>query len=213
MTNNINYIQENNLSEAWAKAFLKTMEPGFTEIAPLIVTVKGFTDGIADEVHLIRNALDDALLKQGKSSCDTIASTIFPQSLWNPNRKRQLLYDRYTNIQPRITKCPANKFGIYFNRLIAFENGDDTVNQLEHIIETWHQGNHRRSALQASIFDPRKDHKHSRQRGFPCLQQVVFAPQGPNGEDGFAIIGFMLCSTFLQRRMEIILAFADSESS
>jgi len=184
------HIEEYNLSVAWAKAFLKAMESGFTEITPLVITVKGLTDSVADDGTLIRNALDEALLKQGKSSCDTIANTIFPQSLWNPKRERQLLYDRYTNIQPRLKKCPANKLGIYFNRLIAFEDGDRAVNQLEHVIETWHRGNHRRSALQASIFDPRKDHKHSRQRGFPCLQQVVFAPQGKNGEDGFAIIGF-----------------------
>ena len=38
-----------------------------------------------------------------------------------------------------------------------------------------------RSALQAAIFDPTKDHTNQRMRGFPCLQQVAFAPQGADG--------------------------------
>ena len=51
------------------------------------------------------------------------------------------------------------------------------VNQLDHIIDTFRRGNHRRSALQVSIFDPTRDHKHCRQLGFPCLHQVAFLPE------------------------------------
>src|SRR5581483_8277951 len=37
-------------------------------------------------------------------------------------------------------------------------------------------GNHRRSALQATLVNPFLDAKHSRQLGFPCLHQVSFLP-------------------------------------
>jgi hypothetical protein len=193
------HIEEQNLSFAWAKAFLKVMEPGVDEITPLIVSVNGFTDGIPKENHFVKEALDKALMDQGESVSHTIANTIFPRSLWNQRSERKLLYERYKNALQRIKKCPANKLGIYFNRLIAFENGQVAVNQLEHIIDTWHRGNHRHSALQAAIFDPRKDHKHSRQRGFPCLQQVDFAPIGPNGKEGLIVIGFYATQYIFQK--------------
>jgi thymidylate synthase len=60
------------------------------------------------------------------------------------------------------------------------------VNQLKHVIETFRNGNHRHSALQASIFDPTRDHTHNRQRGFPCLQQVAF--EASDGE--LTVTGF-----------------------
>jgi hypothetical protein len=43
---------------------------------------------------------------------------------------------------------------------------------------SYESGNHRRSALQATVFDPTKDHTKQRQRGFPCMQQVSFALVG-----------------------------------
>ena len=97
---------------------------------------------------------------------------------------RHQLYDRYRRIIPRVLRYRLNRYGVYFQRLIGYDH-DDTykngINQLEHIIQTWYRGNHRKSALQAAIFDPRKDHTNQRMRGFPCLQQVAFAPQGVDG--------------------------------
>ena len=42
--------------------------------------------------------------------------------------------------------------------MVVGSDGNNGVNQLEHIIQTWHKGNHRRTALQAGLFDPLKDH-------------------------------------------------------
>ena len=78
----------------------------------------------------------------------------------------------------------------YFNRLINFGEVDNPINQLEFIINTWSRKNHRHSALQAAIFDPKIDHSHQRQLGFPCLQHVVFHYDGVNGCNGLSIIGF-----------------------
>ena len=174
------------------------MEEG--EIAPLSVVIRGFPDGEPMEVAPIRELLDDALGADEKAlSCHEVANTIFPNSLWNPRADRQQLYERYRRIMPRVLRDRRNRYGVYFQRLIAFGHDaayEGGVNQLEHIIQTWHGGNHRRSALQAAIFDPRKDHTNQRMRGFPCLQQVAFAPQAP---EGLAVTGFYATQYIFER--------------
>jgi thymidylate synthase len=179
-------IEEQNLSHAWAKAFLKLMSPGVREIQPLLIIINKFESNIPIEDSEIREAVDNSLKRYGKSSCHTVANTIFPKSLWNQNIKRDFLYKRYLEILPRLRKCPKNRYGLYFERLINFGQERPQKNQIEHIIKTYLGGNHRRSALLASIINPYVDHTHQKQRGFPCLQQVSFTPFG-NGS--LSIIG------------------------
>ncbi|MGH9352993.1 MAG: thymidylate synthase [Terriglobia bacterium] len=167
-----------NLSLAWAEVFFKFMEPGRSELAPAVITISKFDErSLPVQIPEIQRAVDAV----NGQSCRTIASTIFPSSLWSPGIEddAQRLYDRYDRVWPVVSKCRPNSKGVYFRRLTAFSpagsaNDLAPVNQLKHIIETYKQGNHRHSALQASIFDPTRDHTHSRQRGFPCLQQVAF---------------------------------------
>ena len=190
-------IEEDNLSVAWAKALFRVVEGG--EVSPLTVVIRGFTDGQPMEVAQVRRLLDDALGADAKGVVKEVANTIFPSSLWNSQADRQQLYERYLRIMPRVLKDSRNKYGVYFQRLIAY--GHDAaynggVNQLEHIIQTWHGGNHRRSALQAAIFDPTKDHTNQRMRGFPCLQQVAFAPQGA---DGLTVTGLYATQYIFER--------------
>ena len=177
---------------------MKVFEAG--EVSPLIVVIEGINGPIPPEVQEVRRALDRELELQHTSlSCQTVASTIFPTSLWNPESNRHDLYDRYRRIYGRVKKHPRNRYDVYFQRLIGFgwdASFDNGVNQLEHIIKTWHRGNRRRSALQASIVDPRKDHTHQRQRGFPCLQQVAFAR---DGKDGLAVTGFYATQYMFER--------------
>ena len=92
-----------------------------------------------------------------------------------------------------------NKNGLYFQRLIPYgwdEDSGNSFNQLEHIIQTWHKGNHCRTALQAGLFDPHKDHTNQRQRGFPCLQQVSFAPCD---DGGLSITGYYATQYVVER--------------
>lgn len=172
-------IKDSNLSYAWAKAFLEAMKPDIGEILPLVVSITGFVKSRPIENSSIKLLLDNALKEKGQYSCDAVASTIFPLSLWNPNTEREHIFDRYKSLLPQLKQlAPRNKHGLYFERLIAF--GPNQFNQLEHIISTYMGGNHRRSALQASIFDPAIDHTNQRQRGFPCMQHVIFAPTEKN---------------------------------
>ena len=191
-------IEEDNLSVAWAKAFLHVVDAG--EIATLIVVIREFTDGQPMEVAPIRLLLDDALGSDDKGlSCHEIANTISPISLWNPQADRHQLYDRYRRIMPRVLGNRRNRYGVYFQRMIAFDHDaafQGGVNQLEKIIQTWHGGNRRRSAFQAAIFDPRKDHSNQPLRGFPCLQQVAFAQQG---SDGLSVTGFYATQYIFER--------------
>ena len=190
-------VDENNLSVAWAKVFLQVFQEG--EISPVVVVIRDIGDEGPEEAPQIRGALDQLLEEDGKGlSCNTVANTIFP-SIWNPHADRQELYVRYRRILPRLRKNPRNRYGLYFQRLISYgADGDGVggVNQLEHIIQTWHKGNHRRTALQAGLFDPLKDHTHQPVRGFPCLQQVSFARCG---DDGLSITGYYATQYVVER--------------
>ena len=171
-------IEERNLSVAWGKAFLEVFKA--SEVSPLVVVIKDLNGGEPPEVPTIRKALDQALEAQVRGSCHTVANTIFPSEMWNPELGRGELFERYLRALPLLRKHKGNRNGLYFERLISFGQSDrfgDGVNQLDHVIRTWNAGNPRRSALQASVFDPHRDHTNQRQRGFPCLMQLAFDPQ------------------------------------
>jgi len=166
-------IASDNLSVAWARAFARVLERGPTP--SLLVQIDTSESGIAEDSQ-IRDHLVRALSCRGLSSINTVANTIFPDSLWNPDQPRQSLFDRYRAIWPRVKKCRANRNGVYFQRLIGFpEFGAGEANQLDYIIRTYTGGNHRHSAHQASVYAPTIDATNQRQRGFPCLQQVAFS--------------------------------------
>lgn len=196
-------IVEENLSYAWGRAFLAASARGVNELVPLLVTVTDFSESLPSVDHVIREALDNCLEANGRQSCHTVANTIFPASLWNSGAERQRLYDRYLAILPRLRRMhTGNRYGLYFERLIVHGGQDDKdkVNQLEHIVTTWQLGNHRRSALQAAILEPVADHTDQRQRGFPCLQHVIFTPLGePLGAAGLAVTGVYATQYLFER--------------
>ena len=143
------------------------------EISGLSITINGFdTDGNVNEDASIRNKMDYALEQNNKQSITTVANTIFPVNLWNPDYDRQTLYKRYRNIFKNIKKCPLNKDGIYFERIINFSDG---LNQLDEIIKFYESGRRRRSAFQIAVWDPKRDLKNLPYSIFPCLQHLVFS--------------------------------------
>lgn len=187
-------ILGDNLSEAWARAFMLSYKVPQGIIAPGIVSFLVDEKNSAWELENsdIRDAVDEQLDKleicsANQSNIETVAGTIFPESIWKRcGGDRDALRDKYLKMWPQIKKCSANKWGTYFKRLISY--GDKGVNQLQAIIDAWDKKILRRSALQAGIFDPCRDHRLVPFLGFPCLQQVVFHPIGPKGRDGMKII-------------------------
>ncbi len=179
-------IDKENLSHAWAEAFLHIIDNPGKEISPLVVSITGFNDGIPNEDIDIRQSLDKCLADNGEQKIHTVANTIFPDSLWRRSKyQRNELFERYLKFLPRakaIKHCKQkNRRGLYFERLIAFGSGPCDGNQLEYIISEYRvRPGVRRSMFQASIFDPGRDHVRSAQLPFPCLQHVSFVPQVEN---------------------------------
>ena len=168
-------IDDTNLSNAWCRVLDHTIKNSGYEITPLIITLSDF-----NELEKIKSNLNISLINEGFDSIDTVSETIFPNSLYQiSNRNRTKLYKVYlNNVLPRITKIDtANGRGTYFARLIAYDDGVNKkkINQLEIIISSLlDKTNNRRSKLQASIFDPTKDHVNGPYQKFPCLQHVTF---------------------------------------
>src|SRR5438876_2754260 len=174
------FLSSDNLSHAWVAAFRSLMESGVTSLQPLVVVVTGFDDdGLPHEDQVVRQSLDAALEScDTRLSAETVANTIFPHSLWRPGVPRDRFFERYRRLEPRLKrKDRRNSHGRYFDRLIGW--GTDRPaggNQLQHILRCYAEGVRRKPALQASTFDPARDLTFERRRGFPCLQQVAFAP-------------------------------------
>src|SRR5260370_34128246 len=112
------------------------MERGASEIAPAIITMTDLDErSLPRQIPEIGKAIDAV----NKQSYRTVASTIFPNSLWTPDAKddAQRLYTRYERVWGTIAKCPANSKGVYFRRLTAYEPRSEAqshrpVNQLAH---------------------------------------------------------------------------------
>lgn len=147
--------------------------PGVREVNGLSVTINKFTkDGTVIEDIGIRHKLDSALARLKLQTIETVANTIFPLSLWNPQLDRQILFMRYEAILPKIkSNCRHNRQGTYFERMTNFGG---KLNQLDKVIIIYESGITRRSAHQVAIWDPLRDLKKRPYSEFPCLQHLVF---------------------------------------
>jgi hypothetical protein len=195
------FITSNNLSTAWSRVYLHILDNPGTEISPLIVSITGFNDnGEAREDAEVRKTLDAVLSDEDKVNVEDAAYTIFPQRLWQMAKgDRQRLFQMYRDWAFPAYKASNRRLngrGLYFERLIAFGGGPEAGNQLEWILKQYKQKpSIRRSMLQASIFDPTRDHVAQAQLGFPCLQHVSFLP----GKDGLSMNAFYATQQLLYR--------------
>jgi hypothetical protein len=177
-------LEDEDLACAWGRALVHVVDHPGTAISPLIISLTGFADGGTKEDPIIRAALDAALNEESMQSVHTVANTIFPQSLWRIcGNDRGLLYSKYLSSVPRYRALAPSKNarGLYFERLIHFAPTGvataNAVNQLEFIITAFTaKKGVRVSMLQASVFDPTRDHTRAAQLGFPCLQHISFVP-------------------------------------
>ncbi|MGB6302074.1 MAG: hypothetical protein WBF90_38700 [Rivularia sp. (in: cyanobacteria)] len=178
-------IEDTNLSHAWGDAFLKIIDNSGEEISPLVITLSGFNNGFIDEDETIVKALDNCLSAHNKKTVSKVSETIFPSSMWELFKdNRQELFSNYIHS----IKSAANRKDScrYFERLIAFGSGPHNGNQLEHIISEYNSVYNsntskrtgvRKSMFQASIFDPKRDHKgNCIFLPFPCLGHISFVP-------------------------------------
>jgi hypothetical protein len=169
-----------NVSRAWRRAFVAAYDSQGHEAIGLAVEIRSPDQTLSEDAG-VRARLDTLLdelhstAPKRRAGIDTVSSTIFPRSMWNPKLPRQELFLRYERIVSRLKKDPRNSHGTYFARFLEHD-------QLDHVIGTRvEKGNRRRSAYQLSVFDPSMDHGHWRQRGFPCLHQVSLVPDEDEG--------------------------------
>ncbi|HLP90425.1 MAG TPA: hypothetical protein VK184_17800 [Nostocaceae cyanobacterium] len=190
-------ISETNLSHAWGKAFLHTLNYG--EISPLIISVSGFRNGEPEEDLDIRHILDNTLKAHKEQVVHTVANTICPAN-YRRKLNREEFFNTYLKILDKVKTLAKskNRRGIYFERLIAFGSDTNSGNQLEFIISQYKSRKEvRRSMLQASIFDPKRDHITSAQLGFPCLQHLSFVPN--NKKETLSLNAFYATQQIFQK--------------
>ena len=174
-------IDDTNLSRAWARLLLQVLDNAGTEVAPLILSLSGFAEDAATiEDPAVRQGLDRLLEIKDRIVVEKVAFTIFPQRLWEMSRSdRNRLFSLYCKTFPRwqAMNRRANGRGMYFERMVMYGRGPCGGNQLKWILSQFNSRKGvRRSMLQATTFDPGRDHVASAQLGFPCLQQVSFEP-------------------------------------
>lgn len=162
-------IVGNNVSEAWLKASHYLDQVGGKSYN-LIVQVLNPVD---EEIR-IRTAVNEKF--QRYPSIETVASTIFPRGLWDPNAPREVFYKRFNNCYPSIRKIKSNNTGTYFGRLVnwKYEHPDIKENQLENTIQNiqmrTQMSNRSEDTYEMIIYDPPKD--YNKARGFPCMSCI-----------------------------------------
>ena len=121
------------LSEAWLEALTHTVSQRGGRCVHLVMTV----EAPGSENEAIRHALDCALDEAEKQSVETVAGTIFPNSLyqspgfsWSSDLDEQAveeldaaahnLYERYIGMLPVLRRVHANNRGTYFSRMITW---------------------------------------------------------------------------------------------
>ncbi len=174
-------ITSTSISEAWLSAVALTSAGPNREILNLNVTISGLAEGGPREDARVRSALDQMLADSGMGSVlkPSRESTIFPEFVMEPGigQRSSSFLDIWWH-SPKIRKCRSNSRGTYFQRMINYPSFKAPgFNQLKHVIETYLGGNHRRSALQASIIVPETDLNNAPLQGFPCMQQIAFIPK------------------------------------
>lgn len=186
-------VEEDNLSVAWAVAFLRAIEPGVRGIAPLVVNVTGFRDGDPQEVPDIRECLDGTLMGLKRSlpngagrhlyNSNTNANLICPYFWYErAGHDRRAFFDKFRRVYPALRGCnPLNRHGTYFGRMVDDGRSPEAGNQLEHIIKNYvERGVSRPTAMVVDVFDAARDHTTQTRRGFPCLNRVGFTVLGKN---------------------------------
>ncbi len=187
-------IEDTSLSNAWCKILEYIIKNSGNEITSLLLSLTNF-----EESSKMRKVLNSSLKNNKMASVETVSETIFPDSLYKLyGQNRAKFYQGYLENLPRLKKIDtSNSHGTYFGRLIAYDGSRKKINQLELIISSLKINNiKRRSKLQASIFDPEKDHTEGAFQGFPCLQHVTFY----KSKNGGLILNSFYAIQYLYRR-------------
>lgn len=186
----------NLISAVWANLFLDIIDGPGREMSSVIVSLDGFSE--ADDIQEcepIRRELDSCLTRKARYPSETVAFTIFPERIWKiAQHDRARLFSLYRRAYPKYVAMNRkdNRRGMYFSRLTMFCDASScnksfNGNQLEWIISKYtSRRGVRDSMLQATVFDPNRDHVGDARLQFPCLQHINFVPT----KDGLVLNAF-----------------------
>jgi len=99
-----------------------------------------------------------------------VASTIFPEGMYQSARSRNELYNKYeTRLYP---KAKRGRWGTYFERMINYNHNSNSINQLENIIT---KINSRETYQKAAytIYIQYPGSETTRKIGAPCLNYLA----------------------------------------
>lgn len=132
------------LSEAWLQALTHAAGQRGGRCVHLVMTI----ENPGPENEAVRDALGRELDAAGNHSVETVAGTIFPNSLyqspgfsWSPDLDKQSvreldaaahdLYERYVGMLPVLRRVRANNRGTYFSRMVTWPGKEPGgINQL-----------------------------------------------------------------------------------
>lgn len=183
-------VSGHDLTEVWVEIAGHLLEPGVDQLTHSIVKVSGFDQGLPDEHPAARDHLDRALKKWGPCTAHETANTIFPESAWKLAAHRGMTPSAFfahyhEKLMPKLAKQDTrNRKGTYFNRMIAYPDGEGHINQLDKLLTFWNGGVTRQSAYQVLTYHPGKDLSRSPYLGFPCLDHVAFT----RDEEGLSVL-------------------------
>jgi hypothetical protein len=182
-------ICEDSVSAAWARALITLYDTPKSRVSPMLLSIVGGTSALPDEDDLLQCEIDRFLDQRTKPSTSQSALTIFPYAIWQRRGcpgVTEFSYFCVKRLYPRMkARSSLNRYGTYFQRMMAYSTCGTPKNQLEHIIKLMNRSSRsRESALQISVLHPALDHTGQAVRGFPCLQQVGISYES---HDAFAL--------------------------
>lgn len=202
------FINTQNVTSAWIKGVNSLLRQPKHEAFNLAVRIEDPVDEFENKRKTIEEYLTKPNGKLEQDYIETVAQTIFPKSRLyyacpdpqNPDQ-RQKLYDDYMRDKMFIRAFNSNSRGTYFQRIIWWPSWDtlkeESVNQLENIIQKIRCGNATRVVYEIAmesptiiktdsinIYNPTLDRKFVTQMGFPCLSYLSIKPESAKKPGG-----------------------------
>lgn len=171
------FIQGQTISDAWVAASRLLLSVGGAASNVCVAVSRPTYE--CPRVRAQLDAFRANLAAEGRPAplaIETVANTIFPQSLYRHTASdpAEHLYEMEKLIRPAVRRLPQNSRGTYFQRLVAFPRGDGRdVNQLRALLirlrRAHSRGHSTGNQFELSLFDA---HHDTNLIGFPCLSHI-----------------------------------------
>lgn len=206
-------ISGTTAGEAWANAIeylLSQPSRGAVNLGVKIASP-------VEDVHASR-LLNEFLRQHNLPRVETVANTVFPRHLAARSEDSAELVRRYCHLRPALRRHGKNRTGTYFERIVAYSSGGQSVDQLSDLIGKLRDARNGSRRVMSSryemvVYDPAHDRRKT--MGFPCLSFLSFHLH----EDQVHLAGHYRNHCFVERAygnyvgLGALLAYVAAESS